>query len=53
MTLNKTIKIFISCHKPSRVIEDEVFTPIETGAVYHEKSLSQGILRDNTGDNIS
>ena len=53
MTLNKTIKIFISCHKPSKVIKDEVFTPIETGAVYHEKSLSQGILRDNTGDNIS
>lgn len=45
------IKIFISYHKKSEMIESEIMTPIQVGA--KKSSVDLGILRDDEGTNIS
>ncbi|MDD5940562.1 MAG: DUF4422 domain-containing protein [Lachnospiraceae bacterium] len=49
----KNVKVFISCHKPSDVLKDEVFAPIQVGSSAEGHSLIPEILHDNEGDNIS
>ena len=45
------VKIFVLYHKPSPIFKTEVLEPIQTGADDAVEDL--GILKDNTGDNIS
>jgi len=51
--LKKNVKILISCHKPSDVLNDDVFTPIQVGCSVEGHSLIPGIWHDSEGDNIS
>lgn len=46
-----SVKIFCIYHKASRLFESEIFAPIQTGCDGAKFDL--GILKDNTGDNIS
>lgn len=45
------VKIFVACHKPAKVYQDDVYTPIQVGKAISKYDL--GILGDDTGDNIS
>ncbi len=45
-------KIFISYHDEHPLIRSEILTPIQTGCAQASK-LFKGMLRDDTGDNIS
>lgn len=51
------IKIFVShrVDQQNEIIQDEVFTPVRCGAILDHRNteLQQGIIGDNTGDNIS
>lgn len=48
------VKIFVACHKPSDVYEDDVYTPIHVGrAVSKFKEEMKDMIGDDTGDNIS
>ncbi len=47
----KNIKILVSCHKNSFVPKNKILTPIHVGA--KNKPVFDGMLRDDTGDNIS
>lgn len=46
-------KIYISCHKPSDFIDDEIFAPIQVGAALPRHEKIPGILHDDEGKNIS
>lgn len=49
------IKLFVS-HRidtDSVVIKNEIITPVYCGAVYKKDKWNEGIIGDNTGDNIS
>ena len=46
------IKLFVVCHKPSYVPENELLYPIQVGAAIANKRLP-GMLHDDEGDNIS
>lgn len=46
------IKLFVSCHKQVTVPKHPLLVPIHVGAAISERPIS-GILRDDTGDNIS
>lgn len=46
------LKIFISCHKKSKVAEREFLYPIQVGACY-AKDRIESFLHDDEGDNIS
>lgn len=54
---NHKTKIFLSYHKPSVLLSDDVFCPIHVGRAMHEITpdswLSQNLIGDDTGDNIS
>ena len=54
---NHKTKIFLSYHKPSVLLSDDVFCPIHVGRVMHEITpdswLAQNLIGDDTGDNIS
>ena len=63
---NKQCEVFIACHKPSELLNDDVFTPIHVGRdVSFKKNkdgqlseesvnwLKKNLIGDNTGDNIS
>lgn len=45
------IKIFVAHHKESKIIENECIIPIQVGAANSAEDF--GMLKDNTGDNIS
>lgn len=52
MTINNSkINIFISYHKPCRVISSQYMIPIQVGSSRSAYQLN--MIRDNTGDNIS
>ncbi len=44
-------KIFVVYHKVSPIFRSEIFEPIQTGCA--NTTLDLGLLKDNTGDNIS
>ena len=46
------LRICVSCHKPAKIIENEVMRPIQLGAA-DAKLKMKGAIRDNEGDNIS
>ena len=46
------VKILVACHKPAKVYQDEVYTPIQVGKALHPE-LDLGFITDATGDNIS
>lgn len=46
------IKILVACHKPAKVLHDDVYTPIQVGKALHP-DLDLGYITDDTGDNIS
>lgn len=46
------IKLFVVCHKPSYVPENELLCPIQVGAAIANERLP-GMLHDDEGDNIS
>lgn len=50
--MKKDIKIFVSCHKPSNVIKNELIYPIQVGTALSNKVLPN-MLHDNEGINIS
>ncbi len=51
--MNK-IKIFVACHKPYEVYQDNVYTPIHAGrAVSQYKDEMSDMIGDDTGENIS
>ena len=48
------IKIYVACHKPCDVLQDEVYTPIHVGRTLSKyKEEMAEMVGDNTGDNIS
>ena len=48
------IKILEACHKPGRVYQDDIYTPIHVGrAVSRFKEEMADMIGDDTGDNIS
>lgn len=48
------VKIFVASHKPDKVYEDNVYTPIHVGrAISKYKSEMADMIGDDTGDNIS
>ena len=46
------IKLYVSCHKISRVPIDSIFCPIQVGTAIAGKRF-ENMLHDDTGDNIS
>lgn len=52
MKTTPTIKIFVSSHKPAKVLGDKVYVPIQVGSDLKEAGFP-GFLCDNTGENIS
>lgn len=50
-------KIFLSYHKPSVLLSDDIFTPIHVGRAMRDITpdswLAQNLIGDDTGDNIS
>lgn len=56
--MNKNIKIFLSYHKPTTLLKNEIFTPIHVGRELANnnpnlKWMLDNMIGDNTGDNIS
>lgn len=48
------IKIFVSCHKPSKIVANKLLYPIEVGSILKKEHIKlDGIIRDDSGDNIS
>lgn len=47
------LKIFISAHKPTDSVQDDIFTVVQVGAGLPNKKKIPNTQRDNTGDNIS
>lgn len=50
--MDPSIKIYISCHKPSQVPAGPWFYPIQVGAALSEDRM-EGMLHDDVGENIS
>ncbi len=50
--MHKNVEILISCHKPSDVLNTEVFKPIQVGTALKKDRLP-GMLYDNDGENMS
>ena len=49
--MDEKVKIIVACHKPCMVIKNDVYMPVQVGAVLSDIKLDmQG---DDTGDNIS
>lgn len=49
--MNDKMKILVCTHKPSFVLQDDVYTPIQVGKALSDINL--GYLGDDKGDNIS
>ena len=49
--MEKDIKIFVSCHKPSKLPACELFVPIQVGSALAKTRMD--MLQDDEGDNIS
>ncbi len=49
--MTNNLKIFVVYYKPAKVFRSEIFEPIQAGAAGSRHDL--GMLRDDTGDNIS
>lgn len=48
------IKILVACHKPDKVYQNNIYTPIHVGcAISKYKNEMAGMIGDDTGDNIS
>lgn len=47
-----SVKILVSCHKPSMMPPSDLFVPIQVGARYADARLPETVA-DNTGENIS
>lgn len=52
MGRNKKIEIYVACHKPSELPQNDLFVPIHVGAK-NAKITMPGMRRDDEGDNIS
>ena len=52
MEQHKKIEIYIACHKPSELPQNDIFIPIHVGAK-NAKITMAGMQRDDEGDNIS
>lgn len=52
MNKKPDIKIFVVCHKPSFVPENELLYPIQVGSALTKKRI-ENMLHDDEGDNIS
>ena len=50
--MSKKIEIFVACHKPSELPNNDLFCPIHVGSA-KSKIVMEGLLRDDEGDNIS
>lgn len=50
--MTKKIEIYVACHKPSELPENDIFVPIHVGAKI-SKITMPGLQRDDEGDNIS
>ena len=57
---NNNIKIFLSYHKPSTLLKNEIFTPIHVGRAlqtkrsdFNNKWLTENLIGDDEGENIS
>lgn len=50
--MSKEIEIFVACHKPSELPDNDYFVPIHVGAK-NAKITLPGLQRDDEGDNIS
>lgn len=48
----RELKIFVSCHKPSKVAKEDCLYPIQVGC-YYSKNRIKDFLCDDEGDNIS
>lgn len=46
------VKLLVACHKPAKVFQNDVYTPIQVGKALHS-DLNLGFITDDTGDNIS
>jgi hypothetical protein len=46
------LKIFVSCHKPAKIISNKHLIPIQLGAS-EAKTKIKGMIQDDAGDNIS
>ncbi len=58
MQNNSNIKLFLSYHKPTTLLKNEIFTPIHVGRELANnnpnlKWMMDNMIGDNTGDNIS
>lgn len=47
-----SVKIFVSSHKPTKYVEDDVFEAIQVGSALAKEKLP-GFLHDDDGENIS
>jgi hypothetical protein len=48
------LKIYVACHKPGSVRQDDIYTPIHVGrAISKYKEEMADMIGDDTGDNIS
>lgn len=50
--MESKINIFVACHKPTCVLENPLFVPVQVGAALSEWR-GDGMKYDNEGDNIS
>ena len=58
MSNNLSLKLFLSYHKPTTLLKNEIFTPIHVGRELANnnpnlKWMMDNMIGDNTGDNIS
>lgn len=52
--MKEDIKVFVSCHKPSDCVQNDLFLPIQVGTgLPGRKKIPNLRYYDNTGDNIS
>ncbi len=58
--MKSNIKIFLSYHKPSVLLKNDIFTPIHVGhgmkkkrSAFEEKWLNENLVADDSGKNIS
>ena len=53
-TINNEINILVATHKPDKVYQDSIYTPIHVGkSLSRFKEEMKNIIGDDTGDNIS
>ncbi len=51
---NNKVKILVASHKPDKIYQDNIYTPIHVGrAISKFKEEMNWMIGDDTGDNIS